>query len=90
MLDRNPCPTNLGMLIILRERQRLPYPKTLCALLLSGEPPSGQDSLGCALTPRFTGDGRDEITFGIRTNFKMPITQFYRQNPRRRVQAEVS
>jgi hypothetical protein len=55
MLDRNPCPTNLGMLIILRERQYLPCPKTLWALLLSGELPSGQDSLGCALTPWLSG-----------------------------------
>jgi hypothetical protein len=50
MLDRNPCPTNLGTLIILRERQCLSYPKMFCPLLLSGKLPSGQDSLGCALT----------------------------------------
>jgi hypothetical protein len=49
-LDRNLCPTNLGTLIILRERKDLSYLKTFWALLLSGELPSGQDSLGCALT----------------------------------------
>jgi hypothetical protein len=54
-LDRNPYWINLGMLIILRERQYLSYPKTLCALLLSGKLPSGQDSLGCALTPWLSG-----------------------------------